>query len=66
MIEHQLPSVLIDEADLLKWVGYEKGQRERLRKWLIQNNIPYRPGKDGKLCVVAYDLSLKQTDELVA
>lgn len=59
-------SALISEAELLDWTGYT--QRAALENWLLDNRIPYRPGKGGKLCVAAADLPVRtgpQTGEEV-
>jgi hypothetical protein len=55
---------LIDESKLLEWTDYK--QRADLRKWLIQQKIPFRLGKGGKICVVEYDLRMNQLNELIA
>ena len=38
---------LLSTPELIKWIGYEPGQVRRLERWLIQQGIPYFPGKGG-------------------
>lgn len=52
---------LVKEEDLKEWTGYD--QRASIEKWLEENEINYRLGKKGRICVTSEDLKNKSNSD---
>jgi len=60
---NKLNNQLVTEDQLKAWLGYS--QRERLKRWLMQNGVRHRSGQNGRICVTLDDLNKKNNTTIV-
>ena len=53
---------LVEHDQIAKWLGYEPGQKARIRDVLDQWGVPYQLGRDGRVCTTVDALNSRIVD----
>jgi hypothetical protein len=53
---------LVKHEEVAEWLGYDASQKQRIRDTLDQWGVPYRLGKDGRVCTTVAALNSRIVD----